>query len=62
MGKDAVKEELILVRTTEPQWRKIQEYHADLWGGGVSIDDYQDRKTLLCLDSEFSKKGSFTGW
>jgi len=53
---------LILVKTTPAQWREIQEYHAHLWGCGVSLEDYQQRKTLLCVDSEFSKKGNFTGW
>lgn len=62
MAEEIKLEDLVLTRTTEAQWRRIQEYHVDTWGGGVSIEDYQKRKTLLCVDSEFSKKGNFQGW
>lgn len=55
-------EDLTLTKVNEVQWRLIQEHHAGTWGGGVSVKDYQKRKTLLCQDSEFSKKGRFTGW
>lgn len=62
MNKKLALEDLRLVKATTEQWRKCQEYHVHLWGGGVSIDDYQKRKTFLCVDSAFSKKGNFTGW
>jgi len=62
MRSDIPLDHLVLTVASPEQWRETQVHQTKLWGGGLSVNDYKKRETALCLESDFAKKGEFTGW
>lgn len=62
MNKRADFEDLVLVKATKEQWHRTHDHQVTEWGGGLSTEDFRRREETLCIESEFGKKGSFTGW